>query len=84
LREKEREALPEWTTRLYSSQPGPFREFLLFLGYHAHPKDGRKGTQKKQKVPKYQNTPGMISFGRDGIEDVCLKAKYTLRIKKLS
>jgi len=61
-------------------------EFLLFLGYHVPQKDGRKAKQKQQKVPQYPKNswPGMRNFGRCGIEDVCLKAKYTFNINKMS
>ena len=72
------------------------RELLLFkaitelLLFKAITSSNRIADKKQQRVPKYPKKSCTRNFGRRGIEnvgcleDVCLSAKYTLKIQEMS
>jgi len=40
--------------------------------------------EKSERSQSTQNTPGERNFSSSGIEDVCLKAQYTMNVQKMS
>jgi len=61
-------------------------EFSVSWGCHVPKKEGRRGWQKKPKIPNNPKTwgTGNISSSHGGIENMFLKTKCTIRFKNKS